>query len=184
MILNMERMLKYFILAGLVQYAFCITQYLLQIHVQNHVLSAEAKSDMSSRSFVYHHHGGYGHVTPDDQFGKQMAIKITKRVLKLYTRSMSARRSMHFQLRRMRPTSLTTFSLRKSEAVLCWNSTNKSWKNRCNLDVENRDRIASEVEKSPHPLKGQRIICTIPSYHRNFTTSECLWFFQNCVETC
>ena len=94
--LNMERMLKYFILAGQVQYAFSITQYLLQIHVQNHVLSAEAKSDMSSRSFVYHYHGGYGHVTPDDQFYKQMAIKITKGVLKLYTRSMSVRRSMHF----------------------------------------------------------------------------------------
>ncbi len=60
MLLTMEHMLKYLILAGLVQYVFYITQYLLKIHVQHHVHSAEAKSDISPGSFVYRHHEEYG----------------------------------------------------------------------------------------------------------------------------
>jgi hypothetical protein len=48
MLLTMERMLKYFFLAGLVQYALYVPQYLQEIHVQSHVLFAEAKLEIIS----------------------------------------------------------------------------------------------------------------------------------------
>ena len=70
--LTMERMMKYFFLAGHVQYARYLTQYLLEMHV----LHAEAKVDLVCR-----HHDGYWNAVSADQFGEQTAIKMDKRAL-------------------------------------------------------------------------------------------------------
>ena len=69
----MKRMMKYFFLAGHVQYACYLTQYLLDMRV----LNAGGKVDLVCR-----HHDGYWNAVSADQFGEQTAIKIGKGGLK------------------------------------------------------------------------------------------------------
>ena len=66
---TMERMIKYLFLAGHVQYARYLTQYLLEMRV--------IKVDLVCR-----HHDGYWNAVSADQFGEQTAIKIGKGALK------------------------------------------------------------------------------------------------------
>ena len=54
--MTMERMLKYFFLAGHVKYARYLTQYLLEMRH----LPADAKMDLVSGAFVCRHHEGTG----------------------------------------------------------------------------------------------------------------------------
>ena len=81
--LTMERMLKYFFLAGHVQYACYLTQYLLEMRH----LPADAKMDLVSGAFVCRHHEGYWNAHSDDQFGEQTAIRMGKGALKGITLS-------------------------------------------------------------------------------------------------
>ena len=60
--LIMERMLKYFFLAGHVQYARYLTQYLLEMRH----LPADAKMDLVSGAFVCRHHEGYWNAVSGD----------------------------------------------------------------------------------------------------------------------
>ena len=77
--LTMERILKYFFLAGHVQYARYLTQYLLEMRH----LSADAKRDLVSGSFVYRHYEGYRNAVSGDHFGEQTAIRMGKGALKV-----------------------------------------------------------------------------------------------------
>ena len=67
-------MLKYFFLAGHVQYARYLSQYQLEMNALPH----EARSDLLSGAFVCRHHEGYWNAVSGDQFGEQTAIKIGK----------------------------------------------------------------------------------------------------------
>ena len=71
--LTIERMMKYFFLAGHVQYARYLTQYLLEVDA----LSDEDKVDLACR-----HHDGYWNAVSAEQFVEQTAIKIGKGALK------------------------------------------------------------------------------------------------------
>ena len=62
--LTMERTLKYFFLAGHVQYARYLTQCLLEMR---HV-PADAKRDIVSGAFVCRHHEGYWNAVSGNQF--------------------------------------------------------------------------------------------------------------------
>nr|CAD7452893.1 unnamed protein product [Timema tahoe] len=77
-LLTLERMLKYFFLAGHVQYARYISQYLLNIRE----LPAESLTDLHSSTFVCHHQDGYWNAISSDQFGEQTAIELGKGALK------------------------------------------------------------------------------------------------------
>ena len=70
--------MKYFFLAGHVQYARYLTQYLLEMRA----LHAEAKVD-----HVCWHHDGYCYAVSADQFSEQTAIKMGKGDLKGMTLS-------------------------------------------------------------------------------------------------
>ena len=70
---TLERTMKYFFLAGHVQYARYLTQYLLEMRA----LPVKTKVDLVCR-----HHDGYWHAVSADQFGEQTAIKIGKGSLK------------------------------------------------------------------------------------------------------
>ena len=73
---TMERMMKYFFLAGHVQYARYLTQYLLEMRAHH------PKVDIVCR-----HHDGYWNAVSADQFGEQTAIRIGKGALKGMTLS-------------------------------------------------------------------------------------------------
>ena len=70
--------MKYFFLAGHVQYARYLTQYLLEMST----LHDDDKVDLVCR-----HHPGYWNAVSSDQFGEQTAIRIGKRTLKDMTLS-------------------------------------------------------------------------------------------------
>ena len=76
--LTMERMLKYFFLAGHVQYARYLTQYLLEMRH----LPADAKRGLESGTFVCRHHEEYWNAVSGDQFGGQTAIRMGNGALK------------------------------------------------------------------------------------------------------
>ena len=71
----MKRMMKYFFLAGHVQYARYLTQYLRALHAEDMV-------DLLCR-----HHDGYWNAVSADQFGEHIAIRIGKGALKGMTLS-------------------------------------------------------------------------------------------------
>ena len=75
--LTMKQMMKYFFLAGHVQYARYLTQYLIEIraHPEDNV------------DLVCRHQDGYWNAVSSDQFGEQTAIRIGKGGLKGMTLS-------------------------------------------------------------------------------------------------
>ena len=75
--LTMKRMMKYFFLAGHVQYARYITQYLMEMRAH-----ADDNVDIVCR-----HQDGYWNAVSSDQFGEQSAIRIGKGALKGMTLS-------------------------------------------------------------------------------------------------
>ena len=81
--LTMARMVKYFFLAGHVQYSRYLTHYLLEMH---HLL-ADANRDLVSGAFVCRHHERYWNAVSGDQFGEQTAIRMGKGALKGMTLS-------------------------------------------------------------------------------------------------
>ena len=70
--------MRYFFVAGHVQYARYLTQYLLEMRS----LSADKKVDLVCR-----HHAGYWNAVSADQFGEQTAIRMGKGALKGMTLS-------------------------------------------------------------------------------------------------
>ena len=70
--LTMKRMMKYFFIAEHVQYARCLSQYLIEIraHPEDNV------------DLVCRHQDGYWNAVSSDQFGEQTAIRIGKGGLK------------------------------------------------------------------------------------------------------
>lgn len=147
--LTMERMMKYFFLAGHVQYARYLTQYLLDMRT----LPPEAKVDLVCR-----HHDGHWNAVSADQFGEQTAIKMGKGGLKGMTLSpelvsewidafpITVHVSEHVD--HIYSTSAPGQSVK--------NKHKEELKHRRVLDAYDRDLIAAEVEKYPHPLEDHR----------------------------
>ena len=76
--LTMERTLKYFFLAGHVQYPVPARDAPSARH-----LPAVARRDLVSGTFVCRHHEGYWNAVSGDQFGEQTAIRMDKGALKV-----------------------------------------------------------------------------------------------------
>ena len=68
--LSMENMMRYFFLVGHMQYAWYLTQYLLETHALN---ALDAKSN-----HVFWHNDEYWNTVSADQFGEKTAVKIGK----------------------------------------------------------------------------------------------------------
>ena len=146
---TLERMMKYFFLAGHVQYARYLTQYLLEMRA----LDTEGKVDLVCR-----HHAGYWNAVSADQFGEQTAIKMGKGSLRGMTLS---------------PELISEWidafpiTVHVSQAVDTMYSSHtqefkqkqhkEEQKHRRLLDAEDRSMIAAEVEKYPHPLEDSKI---------------------------
>ena len=62
-------MIKYFFIAGHVQYARYLTHYVLEMHA----LPSEVKADLVSGAFVCRHREGYWNAVSVDQFGEGIA---------------------------------------------------------------------------------------------------------------
>lgn len=150
-LLTMERMLKYFFLAGHVQYARYLSQYLLEVNS----LPAEAKSDLLSGAFVCRHHEGYWNAVSGDQFGEQTAIKMGKGGLKGMTLSAEFVSEwidafpiiVHLsdRLDYIYSADATRLSVQKQHT--------EELKHRRVLDADDRRRVDAEVEKYCHPLE-------------------------------
>ena len=137
--------MKYFFLAGHVQYARYLTHYLLEIQ-------SESKADI-----VCHHHNGYWNAVSADQFGEQTAIKIGKGALKGMTLSaelvsewIDAFPITVHVTNRMDYIYSDTPDQSKQE------KHKEELKHRRILDAHDRSLIDAEVEKYPHPLEDSR----------------------------
>src|SRR6478609_6874294 len=152
--LTMERMMKYFFLAGHVQYARYLTQYLLEMRA----LPSEKKADLVSGAFVCRHNEGYWNAVSGDQFGEQTAIKIGKGALKGMT--LSAELVSEW-------IDAFPITVHVSDRVDYIYSDDQSGqyshkqhkeelKHRRVLDSDDRHLVDEEVQKYPHPLEDHR----------------------------
>ena len=152
--LTMERMLKYFFLAGNVQYACFLTQYLLEMRH----LPADAKRHRVSGAFVCRHQEGYWNAVSGDQFGEQTAIRMGKGALKGMTLSpeLVCEWIDAFQI-----------TVHVTDQVDCIYSANapcqfaqkqhkEEQRHRRVLDADDRALVDKEVAKHPHPLEDKR----------------------------
>ena len=137
--------MKYFFLAGHVQYARYLTHYLLE-------MQSESKADIVCR-----HHNGYWNAVSADQFGEQTAIKIGKGALKGMTLSaelvsewIDAFPITVHVTNRMDYIYSDTPDQSKQE------KHKEELKHRRILDAHDRSLIDAEVEKYPHPLEDSR----------------------------
>ena len=152
--LTMERMQKYFFLAGHVQYARYLTQYLLEMRA----LPTEAKADLVSGAFICRHHEGYWNAVSGDQFGEQTAIKIGKGALKGMTLS------PELVCEWIDAFPITVHVSDRMDHIYHANATymfaqkqhKEELKHRRILDAEDRALIDAEVAKYPHPLDDHR----------------------------
>jgi hypothetical protein len=150
-LLTLERMLKYFFIAGHVQYARYLSQYLLEINA----LPQEARSDLLSGAFVCRHHEGYWNAVSGDQFGEQTAIKIGKGALKGMTLS------PEFVAEWIDAFPITVHVADRVDSMyssdpcgpFAQKQHTEELKHRRTLDADDRSRIDVEVEKYPHPLE-------------------------------
>ena len=148
--LTMKRMMKYFFLAGHVQYARYLTQYLLEMRA----IPPESKVDLVCR-----HHNGYWNAVSADQFGEQTAIKIGKGGLKgmtlapeLVSEWINAFPITVHVADRMDQVYQHAFSSEQSAQK----EHKEEMKHRRILDANDRNLIAAEVKKYPHPLENDR----------------------------
>ena len=147
---TMERMMKYFFLAGHVQYARYLTQYLLEMRALHAI---EAKPDLVCR-----HHDGFWNAVSADQFGEQTAIKIGKGALKGMTLSAD------FVCEWIDAFPITVYVSDCVEHMYsaytpCKNTQKlhkEELRHRRVLDAKDRNLIDVEVEKYPHPLEDHR----------------------------
>ena len=143
-------MLKYFFLAGHVQYARDLTQYLLEMRH----LPADAKRDLVSVAFVCRHHEGYWNAVSGDQFGEQAAIRMAKGALKGMTLSPELVCEW---------IDAFPITVHVTDQVDCIYSANapcqfaqKQHKEEHVLDADDRALVDKEVAKHPHPLEDKR----------------------------
>lgn len=149
-LLTMKRMMRYFFVAGHVQYARYLTQYLLEMRT----LSADKKVDLVCR-----HHGGYWNAVSADQFGEQTAIRMGKGALKGMTLSpeLVAEWIDAFPI-----TVHVSDCIDHVYSPVSGHNTGKKLqhkeelKQRRRADAHDRCLIAAEVEKYPHPLEDNR----------------------------
>ena len=147
-LLTMERMMKYF-LAGHVQYAHYLTQYLLEMRA----LDVEAKVDLVCR-----HHDGYWNAVSADQFGKQTAMKIGEGSLKGVTLSpeLVCEWIDAFPITVHVADLVDTIYSPHTAGQSAQQCHKEELKHRCTLDANDRSLIETEVKNNPHPLEDNR----------------------------
>ena len=145
----MERMMKYFFLAGHVQYARYLTQYLLEMRA----LDVEAKVDLVCR-----HHDGYWNAVSADQFGEQTAIKIGKGSLKGVTLSpeLVCEWIDAFPITVHVADRVDTIYSPYTTGQYAQQCHKEELKHRRTLGANDRSLIETEVENPPHPLEDNR----------------------------
>jgi len=147
---TMECMMKYFFLAGHVQYARYLTQYLLEMRILH---TADTKVDLVCR-----HHDGYWNAVSADQFGEQTAIKMGKGGLKGMT--LSAELVSEW----IDAFPITVHVSDRMDHIYAISEPGQSaeklhkeeMKQRRILDAHDRALIETELEKYPHPLEVHR----------------------------
>ena len=152
--LTMERMLKYFFLAGHVQYACYLTQYLLEMRH----LPADAKRDLVSGACVCRHHEEYWNVVSGHQFGEQIAIRMGKGALK------GTKLSPELVCELIDAFPITVHVTDQVDCIYSANAPcqfaqkqrKKEQRHRRVLDADDRALVGKEVAKHPHPLEDKR----------------------------
>ena len=145
----MKRMMKYFFLAGHVQYARYLTQYLLEMRA----LHAEDMVDLVCR-----HHDGYWNAVSADQFGEQTAIRIGKGALKGMTLSADLVSEWidAFPITVHVSDRLDYICSDYTPGLTSQKQHKEELKHRRTLDAHDRGLIHAEVEKYSHPLEDNR----------------------------
>ena len=147
---TLKKMLKYFFIAGHVQYARHLTQYLMEMKS----LSIEARSEVASGAFVCRHSQGHWNGVSSDQFGEQTAIHIGKGSLK----GMTLKPELVSEWIDSFP--ITIHIADRLEYIydsqeLSGETQHKhkeELSHRQQLDFEDRKLVSDEIEKYPHPL--------------------------------
>ena len=148
-LLTLQRMMKYFFLAGHVHNAHYLTQYLQEIASPH----AEAKVDLVCR-----HHPGHWNAVSADQFGEQTAIKIGKGGLKGMTLSAELVSEWidAFPISAHVSDRLDGVYSNDKPSKSGQNYHKEELKHRRILDAHDRELINAMVEKYPHPLEDIR----------------------------
>ena len=146
--LTMRRMMKYFFLAGHVQYARYMTQYLMEMRAH--------PDDMVD--LVCRHHDGYWNAVSADQFGEQTAIKIGKGALKGMTLSpaLVSEWINAFPITCTISDRLDSVYLHSEPGDTSQKLHKEEMKHRRALDSSDRALVLAEVDKYPHPLEDNR----------------------------
>ncbi len=140
---TLKRMLKYFFIAGHVQYARYLAQYLLEMRA----LPDEAKQEVASGAFLCRHNKGHWNGVSSDQFGEQTAIRIGKGSLK----GMTLRPELVHVADRVEfiysqdPPVDASIKQHKEELP-----------HRRHVDSNDRKLVSDEVNKYLHPLNSQQ----------------------------
>ena len=146
--LTMKRMMKYFFIAGRVQYARYLTQYLIEIraHPEDNV------------DLVCRHQDGYWNAVSSDQFGEQTAIRIGKGGLKGMTLSADlVSEWINAFLITCTVSDRLNGIYQDSEPSSSMQKLHKEeMKYRRTLESKERNLILAEVDKYPHPLEDNK----------------------------
>ena len=151
---TMEPMLKYFFLAGHVQYVRYITQYLLEMRH----LPAEAKRDLVSGTFVCRHHTGYGNAVSGDQFGEKTATRMDKGALKGMTLSpeLVCEWIDAFPITVHVTDQVDCISSAYAPCQFAHKQHKEEQRHGRVLDADERALVDKEMTKHPHPLEDKR----------------------------
>lgn len=147
--LTIERMMKYFFVAGHVQYARYLTQYLIE---------TRALCDVTMVDMVCRHHDGYWNAVSADQFGEQTAIKVGKGALK----GISLSPDLVAEWIDAFPITAHLADQMDSLHSICETSQSVTHQHkeeqtqRRILDANDRDLIEAEVLRYAHPLEDSR----------------------------
>ena len=144
----MKRMMKYFFLAGHVQYTRYITQYLMEMraHTEDNV------------DLVCRHHDGYWNAVSSDQFGEQTAIRIGKGALKgmALSAELVSEWINAFLITCTVSDHLDSIHSDSEPGCLSQKIHKEEMKYRRALDSKDRNLIFAEFDKYPHPLEDNR----------------------------
>ncbi|MCG7883058.1 MAG: hypothetical protein JAY96_15870 [Candidatus Thiodiazotropha endolucinida] len=146
--LTLKRMMKYFFLAGHVQYARYMTQYLIEMRA-----NTEDMVDLVCR-----HQDGYWNAVSADQFGEQTAIRIGKGALKGMTLSadLVSEWINAFPITCTVSDRLDGVYSQSDPGGTSQKLHKEEMKYRRKLDASDRGLIFAEVDKYPHPLEDNR----------------------------
>ena len=141
---SLERMLKYFFLAGHVQYARYMTQHLLEMR---------ALSGTDARpSLVCRHHNGYWKVVSADQFGE---LKMGKGALKgmMLSSEIVSEWIEAFPITVKIVDSVDNMYAAENNNDIARKEHKEEMKHRKVLNAADRNLIHEQIEKYPHPLE-------------------------------